>query len=259
MTHLCRPAGMLRATVFLAVVVGTFPGVCEGCFAPVRLPMLTTKVKYIAENSKLQSAQSFLLLLTSSEIMEEDEQRSQVENEKIDMADDIILPKLLDSLFATIQDYDRLWQNRPPMKVEDMNLLFYDIILMLNLAVSISFWVVHRMDFTYIGSAFNEGCLMSIMWIGAGLYSGAFLNSAMDGHRVAKPKLGGPKAAGILAFQAYINASSLRLLFSLAMAVAQHRPVGAALGEQIMPLEIGFGLIMISSWRILHSSFSQRL
>ena len=258
MTHLCRPAVMLRATIFLAVVVGSFPGVCEGFLAPVRLPMLTTKGKYITEDSMLQSAQCFLLLLSSSDITEEDEQRSQSEHEKIDVADGIMRPNLVQSLFVTIQDYDRLWQNRPPMKVEDVNLLFYDIILMLNLAVSISFWVVHRMDFTYIGTAFNEGCLMSLMWIAAGLYSGAFLNSAVDGHHDAEAKVGGPKGAGILAFQAYINASSLRLLFSLLVAVAQHRPVGAALGEQIMPLEIGFGLIMISCWRILHSSFSQR-
>jgi hypothetical protein len=199
------------------------------------------------------------LFMSSSEIVEEDEQYSLVEQGKNKTLDgDSILPNLLQSLVAIIQEYDRLWQDhRPPMKVEDTNLLFYDIFLILNLAVSISFWVVHRMDFAYIGTAFNEGCLMSLMWIGAGLYSGAFLHSAVDGHSVSDHV--GPKKAGILAFQAYINACSLRLLFALAVAVVQHRPVGFALGEQIMPLEMGFGLIMMSSWRILHSSFAQRL
>jgi len=166
---------------------------------------------------------------------------------------------LLQSLLNSVQEYDRLWQRRPPMKVEDMNLLFYDIFLIINLSVSISFWVVHRMDFAYIGTAFNEGCLMSLLWIGAGLYSGAFLNSAVDGHFVSDPEKGGPKSAGILAFQAFINASSLRLLFSLLVAVLEHRPVGGAIGEQIMPLEIGFGLIMMSTWRMLHSSYAPRI
>jgi len=168
-------------------------------------------------------------------------------------------PNFLESLLNSIQEYDRLWQRRPPIKVEDINVLFYDIFLIINLAVSISFWVVHRMDFAFIGTAFNEGCLMSLLWIGAGLYSGAFLNSAVDGHFVGDDEKGGPQAAGMLAFQTFVNAINLRLIFALAVAVIQHRPVGSAMGEQIMPLEIGFGLIMMSTWRILHSSYVPRL
>ena len=218
--------------------------------------MLPARANHLGNNRFLSIQYHDTLFMSSSEI-EEDDQGSLVGQGRNKTAD---LPNLLQPLFAIIQEYDRRWQHhRPPMKVEDMNLLFYDIFLILNLAVSISFWVVHRMDFTYIGTAFNEGCLMSLMWIGAGLYSGAFLYSAVDGHGDSDQVEGGPKSAGILAFQAFINACSLRLLFALAVGVLQHRPVGFALGEQIMPLEMGFGLIMMSSWRLLHSSFAQRL
>ena len=251
---------MLRAkAIILVVTCCSFPSLCRGFLAPVRQPVLPTRAKHLAKYRFLFNQHHDTLLMLSNKAEEEGEQRSRVgqgQNKTLDA-----FPNLRQSLFATIiQNYDRLWQgHRPPMEVEDMNLLFYDVFLIINLAVSISFWVVHRMDFTYIGTAFNEGCLMSLMWIGAGLYSGAFLHTAVDGHNGSDHLQGGPKAAGILAFQAYINACSLRLLFALAVAVVQHRPVGFVLGEQILPLEIGFGLIMISSWRILHSSFAQRL
>jgi|UniRef100_A0A8J9X703 hypothetical protein len=146
----------------------------------------------------------------------------------------------------------------PPLQVEDLNLLFYDIFLILNLVVSISFWVVHRMQLEFIGLAFNEGCLVCLLWIAAGLYSGAFLDSAVDGHYGSADERGGPKAAGLLGFQTFVNTINLRLLFALVVALAEHRPVGAVGGEQLMPLEIGFGLILMSGWRALHSSFVPR-
>ena len=71
----------------------------------------------------------------------------------------------------------------PPLQIDDTNLLLYDVMLLLNLVVSISFWVVHRMQFEFVALAFNEGCLLSILWILAGLYHGAFLDSAKDGHQ----------------------------------------------------------------------------
>jgi hypothetical protein len=153
------------------------------------------------------------------------------------------------------------WRNkkRPPVQVDDTYLLFYDIFLILNLCASISFWVVHRMDFNYIGSAFSEGCLMSILWIGAGLYTGAFLYSAVDGHYNPGDERGGPKAAGLLGFQTFLNAVNLRLVFALVSALLQHRPVGSGLGEDLLPLEIGFGLVLMGCWRLSHSSFVPRL
>jgi hypothetical protein len=147
----------------------------------------------------------------------------------------------------------------PPIQVDDFNLLYYDIFLILNLVVSVSFWVVHRMHYEYIGSALNEGCLLSLLWIGSGLYTGAFLDSALDGHYGSSDERGGPKGAGLLAFQTFINAINLRLVVALLMAVAQHRPVGESLGEQLMPLEIGFGLVLMSVWRAVYSSFVPRI
>ena len=103
-------------------------------------------------------------------------------------------------------------------------------------------------------------CLMSLLWIGSGLYTGAFLNSSVDGHYGALNTTdGGPKGAGLLAAHTFVNAINLRLLFALIIAVVQHRPVGEAIGEQIMPLEIGVGFILMVFWRALHSSYTPRM
>lgn len=56
----------------------------------------------------------------------------------------------------------------PPLRLEDMDLLFYDIFLIVNLSLSISFWVIHRVDFSYLPSALNEGCIFSVFWILSG-------------------------------------------------------------------------------------------
>jgi hypothetical protein len=148
---------------------------------------------------------------------------------------------------------------RPPAQVDDTPLLFYDVFLILNLVVSISFWVTHRMDFTYIAPALSEACLVSLLWIASGLYTGAFLYSAVDGHYGSSDERGGPKAAGLLGFHTFLNAVNLRLLVALLMAVAQHRPVGSGMGEDLLPLEIGFGFMLMSGWRTLHSSNVPRL
>ena len=70
----------------------------------------------------------------------------------------------------------------PPLDVDDTQLLLYDVFLLINLSASISFMVIHRMNFYYIPSSLNEGALLSICWIIAGLANGAFLSSAMDRH-----------------------------------------------------------------------------
>lgn len=177
----------------------------------------------------------------------------------------------------------------PPLQVDDPNLLFYDIFLLLNLVVSISFWVVHRLQLDYITLAFDEGCLLSILWILSGLYHGAFLRSAMDGHQSQSttttssptasqrsvhteiPKHeqeqrpeegrsgGGPPAAGLLALNTYINTISLRLIVAFAVAVVQHRAVGDDPMELLIPYEVGFGLVLMSVWRTVHSAFTPRI
>ena len=150
------------------------------------------------------------------------------------------------------------YKKLPPMQIEDMNVLFYDVFLLLNLVVSISFWVTHRMSLEYIPSAFSEGCLLSILWIGAGLYHGSFLMSSVDGHYGSVDERGGPKAAAALALNTFVNAINLRLVFALAVAFFQHRQVGTDPAEQLLPLEIGFGLILMTSWRALHSYITPR-
>ena len=172
----------------------------------------------------------------------------------------------------------------PPIQIDDANLLLYDVFLLLNLSVSISFWVVHRMQLDFVALAFNEGCLMSILWIMAGLYHGAFLESAKDGHQKPAyyigednsekekaevkdkpfwelPALtrGGPSAAGLLAVNTFINTISLRLIVALVVAVMEHRPVFDDPLEQLIPYEVGFGLVLMSVWRTIHSAYSPRV
>jgi len=152
---------------------------------------------------------------------------------------------------------------RPPIQVDDTNVLFYDVLLLMNLSVSISFGVTHRMNLSYISSALDEGSLMCICWITAGLANGVFLYSAVDGHydplgRGEDSDKGGPKAAGLLALSTFISASSIRILIALSFAVCQHRPVGVG-GEELIPLEIVVGLALMSLWRAVHSSYTPRV
>jgi hypothetical protein len=150
----------------------------------------------------------------------------------------------------------------PPVQVDDVNVLLYDIILLVNLSLSISFWVTHRLDFSYLPFALNEGCLFSILWILSGLYHGSFLHSAMDGHYpLDDPKgRGGPNAAAALAFNTYINAVNLRLVAALVGACLQHRKVGMGDPmEDLIPLEIACGIVLMTLWRALHSSVTPRV
>ena len=151
------------------------------------------------------------------------------------------------------------YKKPPPLQVEDTSLLFYDVFLILNLSLSISFWVVHRMSFDFIGSAVSEGSLFSLLWIAAGLYNGAFLYSAVDGHYGSADEKGGPKAAGMLGLHTFIGACNLRVVIALLDAILEHRKVGEIAGEQLIPLEIAFGLVLMSMWRALHSSYTPRL
>jgi len=150
----------------------------------------------------------------------------------------------------------------PPVQIDDSNVLFYDVLLIVNLSVSISFWVTHRLNFDYIPSALNEGCLFSILWILSGLYHGSFLYSSMDGHYPLddEENRGGPKAAAMLAFNTYVNAINLRLIFALFGAWIQHRKVGVGSPmEELIPLEIAGGLILMVMWRALHSQITPRI
>lgn len=149
----------------------------------------------------------------------------------------------------------------PPIQIEDTQLVLYDVFLLTNLAVCISFCVCHRMELQYIGPAFSEGVLLSILWIVSGLYYGTFLYSSINGHynmdRAEETQKGGPLAAGTLALSTFVTTSSLRIIVALAAACLEHRPVGVAPGEELIPLEIGFGLVLMSAWRYLWSETKQ--
>lgn len=147
----------------------------------------------------------------------------------------------------------------PPMQIEDTSLLLYDIFLILNLTVSISFWVVHRMSFTDILPAFSEGSLMCILWVMSGLWNGAFLYSAADGHYGSEDEKGGPTSAALLGLSTFVGVANMRILVALGTAILEHRQVGMANGEEFIPLEIAFGLMLMSCWRALHSSYSRQI
>jgi len=146
----------------------------------------------------------------------------------------------------------------PPFHVEDSQLLMYDIFLILNLSVSISFLVIHRLSFDYVSSALSEGSLMSILWIVSGLFNGGFLYSSVDGHHTPPDPRAGPKAAGLLGLHSFIMTANLRVIIALLLAIYEHRKVGTGMGEDLMPMEITFGIVLMSIWRLLHSVFTPR-
>jgi hypothetical protein len=184
----------------------------------------------------------------SSEINNQEQDENQPSNETTQTPS-----KAKSSSFNVQFDLAKLvrneWKKMPPFIIQDTTLLFYDVILLLNLAVSVSFHVVHRFDLSYILSALSEGSLLSILWILSGLLNGAFLNRSEED----------PKAAGMLGLQTIMNASSLRILMALVVAFLQHRPVGVVPGEDLISVEIAFGLILMSIWRLLHSNFAPRM
>ncbi len=197
-------------------------------------------------------------LYMSSEMKKEtDESFSSENSNKKEVSRDENIIGWMDKMVEFFPPND--YAKPPPFQVEDTSVLFYDVFLILNLSVSISFWAVHRMDFDFIGSAVSEGSLFCLLWIAAGLYNGAFLYSAVDGHYGSADKRGGPKAAGLLGLHTFMSASSMRIVVALAMAVLEHRKVGLVAGEQLIPLEIAFGLLLMSMWRALHSSYVPRV
>lgn len=166
------------------------------------------------------------------------------------------------SLHSILRKFVPQFKRPPPLQIEDTSVLFYDVFLIINLSLSISFWVVHRLSFSDIVPAFSEGSLLCILWVIAGLWNGAFLYSAVDGHydtsKVENEGKGGPVYAAILGLSTMVTTSSLRILVALAMGIVEHREVGFHNGEELIPLEIAFGLLLMPVWRMLHSSYSIR-
>lgn len=195
----------------------------------------------------------------SDDELAEENPSSNPENDYGDRNDSLDRSNISWSLF-TPQDQNGNGPNLtlPPFQVEITNILFYDVFLLLNLSVSVSFWVSHRTSLQYITPALSEGSLLCILWIASGLYYGTFLQSSITGHynddQMEEKNIEGPVAAGALALSTFITTSSLRIIVALVAAWAEHRPVGVAPGEDLIPLEIGFGLILMSSWRYVWSA-----
>lgn len=206
-----------------------------------------------------QVGRSASLLRMASEINTNEPQEDDVEslNEKDSSPEWLSELKDTSPVFQLLKNENE--RKMPPLLVEDTNVLLYDIFLLVNLSASISFWVTHRMDFQYIGSAISEGSLLSILWIIAGLYNGAFLYSAVDGHYSVGDEKAGPRAAGMLGLHTFINTATMRVIIALGTALVEHRQVGAVAGEDLLPLEIAGGLLLMSLWRMLHSSYTPRI
>mmetsp|Transcript_11842 Transcript_11842/g.15545 ORF Transcript_11842/g.15545 Transcript_11842/m.15545 type:complete len:234 (+) Transcript_11842:178-879(+) len=207
--------------------------------------------------TKLTIQKTSLAPLRMSSQAQDDESSTKQDHDSDDLHSEKTRSNLFKSLMKLIQDEQG--RQRPPLQVEDQDVMIFDVFLLINLTLSISMWVVHRTQIEYIGAAFNEGCLLAFCWLIAGLWNGAFLNSAVDGHYGSSDERAGPKAAAFLALNTYVGVINLRLLFALIVAVVEHRQVGGIGGEEFMPLELGFGLILMSSWRFFHSSVIPRM
>ena len=257
-----RNAGLVIMMLSLAVQL---PLACHGFATPQTTCHFLGVSRRDNVNTKLHSHYNiprkrpppFQFLFMSSEVNDEGSGARDTSKESSDKNDKVSLSSILLSL----QDkWSRSWTWKgPPFDVEDVGLLYYDIFLIINLVLSISFWVTHRMDITFLPVALSEGSLMSLLWIAAGLFNGAFLYSAIDGHYEATDVRGGPKAACILGFQTFLGAINLRLVVALIMACIQHQAIGSTSAEELVPLEIGFGLILMSVFRFVHSSVAPRI
>ena len=203
---------------------------------------------------------------SNEEIKQEDQiknENKEKEDEDLQLIEKNTSNDIWNNLFSPKTEGDKHTKSNPlPIQIQDTSVLYYDIFLILNLSVSISFWVVHRLSIFNAVEAFNEGCLLSILWILSGLYNGAFLYSAIDGNQDTSNNVydskttGGPMAAGLLGLWTFVGTINLRMLVALLMAAGEHRAVGSANGEELIPLELIFGLVLMSMWRMLHSSYS---
>jgi len=141
----------------------------------------------------------------------------------------------------------------PPFIVEDTQILFYDITLLVNLCVCISTLVIHRnaSPMLHIIDGFSEGSLLSLIWLVSGLWNGAFLYSAADGHYPPSAEES-PKRAGLLAFNTFVTTMNIRILLVLIDKFVLHKAATNGAMNMIL-LELVFGLGLMSFWRMLRS------
>ena len=161
-------------------------------------------------------------------------------------------------------------------RVGDVQLLLLDVVLLLNLALSASFWVVYRLDvMKTLTVALNEGCLLAVCWIVAGIYHDSFSFGVGE----SKETLDKERTAGLLGLRTFATASYIRLGIAL-LGLLFHQNLawlpfgdtsgfdGAAVellggGDdakawKLISLELSVGVVLMSIWRVLHSQFVQR-
>lgn len=92
----------------------------------------------------------------------------------------------------------------------------------------------------------------------SGLWNGAFLYSAADGHYEFSEE--SPRRAGALAFNTFVSAANVRILILLMEEVVWGHKGSLVEGGLMdtVPLEVGFGLVLMSIWRMLHSTVVPR-
>ena len=205
---------------------------------------------------------------------EQEDMQDDDDNDNDDNKDDASLTTTTTTTSQPLSIWQSWWQSLrseytkrppPPLVVQDLDLVLFDIVLLVNLVVSIDVWVVHRrLQFfggsNTIATAVSEGCLLSCCWLAAGVWTGAFLYSAVDGHLSSSSDHAGPPAAARLAVQTFVNAINLRLIIALVTAVVQHRPaLDMQTGEALLPASLGLGLVLTPTWRWLHSNYTPRL
>eukprot|EP00588_Corethron_pennatum_P030969 CAMPEP_0194337682 /NCGR_PEP_ID=MMETSP0171-20130528/77103_1 /TAXON_ID=218684 /ORGANISM="Corethron pennatum, Strain L29A3" /LENGTH=242 /DNA_ID=CAMNT_0039101547 /DNA_START=171 /DNA_END=899 /DNA_ORIENTATION=+ len=156
--------------------------------------------------------------------------------------------------------YFSKYKKMPPLIVDDPTLVLYDVLLLVNLSFATSTWVVHRPSFSvsdellgasepvaHIASAVNEGCLLAILWVIAGLFNGRVFRNVGDE----------PEIAAWEALNVFLTTTSLRLIVALAVAFIEHRPVGASDGESLIAIEVAFGFVMMAIWRYVYSVYAK--
>jgi len=181
----------------------------------------------------------------------------------------------------------------PADRIQDVQLLLFDVFLLLNLTLSASFWVVYRLDVAKTMTvALNEGCIFVICWIISGVLNDAFsikVSSLRDSDEKVSPELK-------TAINTFMLASVLRLgLALLAWATSPASMDGLQFGNdtvgimsmveqahqtasstfasnsditsflgirdgqsaKLIPLEFGVGAILMTTWRMVHSQFKK--
>jgi len=137
-------------------------------------------------------------------VKEEDPNANENEEEKKDAAD------ILRNFFYTLK-------KPPPFIIDDLAVVLGDVILIVNLSLSTSTWVVHRPSLSigdslgldvpllHVGSALSEGCTVAILWVAAGLLNGRVFRYVDD-----EPLGSAWEAANV-----FLTTSSLRILVAL--------------------------------------------